>query len=564
MGQLTEVKVPDIGDFDNVPVIEVLVKPGDTVTKDQGLITLESDKATMEVPSSMAGVVKEVKVKVGDDVSEGTVVVTLEAAEGGGEKPAPKPEAPKQSSPLPPAGEADAQRASGEGGGGKKTAPESAPPSPQPSPASGRGGESLSAGAPNSPPIEFGAATVMPDKVPYASPSIRLFARELGVDLTKVKGSARNGRISKEDVQNFVKQALAGGGAVAAGGGTGLNLLPWPKVDFSKFGEVETKPLSKIKKISGANLARNWVMIPHVTQHDDADVTDLEALRVQLNKEHEKAGVKFTMLGFIIKAVVAGLKKYPDFNASLDAAGENLILKKYFNVGFAADTPNGLVVPVLQGCRQKRSRRNRAGNQRAGEQGARRQTRSGGNVGRLLLDFLARRHRRHGVHADRQRAGSGDPRRVEVGDETGVGRQGVPAASDPAAVAVVRSSRHRRRFGGALHRVPRAGARRHAAQSVVSGMSVRGHHGRRPRSEKDDVVARAFLDAHAVSEIESRAGSGVDPSLQQRTRIAHRADAAWHVDRRRLHHLRLPAAERRTLSPARFPAVDRLRQRTLA
>jgi pyruvate dehydrogenase E2 component (dihydrolipoamide acetyltransferase) len=194
----------------------------------------------------------------------------------------------------------------------------------------------------------------MPDKVPYASPSIRMFARELGVDLAKVKGSARNGRISKDDVQNFVKQALAGGGgAVATSGGAGLNLLPWPKVDFSKFGEVETKPLSKIKKISGANLSRNWVLIPHVTQHDDADVTDLEALRVQLNKEHEKAGVKFTMLGFIIKAVVAGLKKYPDFNASLDASGENLILKKYFNVGFAADTPNGLVVPVLKEADKK-------------------------------------------------------------------------------------------------------------------------------------------------------------------------------------------------------------------
>ena len=338
MGQLTEVKVPDIGDFDNVPVIEVLVKAGDTVNKDQGLITLESDKATMEVPSSTAGVVKEVKVKVGDEVSEGTVVVTLEASEGGGEKPAattgtPKAEAPKQESKPAPA----------------PAKSEEVPKAKE----SASTGNTLSAGTPNSPPIEFGAATVMPDKVPYASPAIRLFARELGVDLGKVKGSARNGRISKDDVQNFVKNALASGGAAAAGGGAGLNLLPWPKVDFSKFGEVETKLLSKIKKISGANLARNWVMIPHVTQHDDADVTDLEALRVQLNKEHEKAGVKFTMLGFIIKAVVAGLKKYPDFNASLDASGENLIVKKYFNVGFAADTPNGLVVPVLKDADKK-------------------------------------------------------------------------------------------------------------------------------------------------------------------------------------------------------------------
>jgi pyruvate dehydrogenase E2 component (dihydrolipoamide acetyltransferase) len=339
MGQLTEVKVPDIGDFDNVPVIEVLVKAGDTVAKDQGLITLESDKATMEVPSSIAGVVKDVKVKVGDEVSEGTVVVTLEA-DGGGEKPAPaKSESPKaealkqESKPAPAPAPAKSEEAPKQ----KESAPK---------------GESLSAGTPNSPPIEFGASTVMPDKVPYASPSIRLFARELGVDLGKVKGSARGGRISKEDVQNFVKQSLAGGG-VAASGGAGLNLLPWPKVDFSKFGEVETKPLSKIKKISGANLARNWVMIPHVTQHDDADVTELETLRVQLNKENEKAGVKFTMLGFLIKAVVAGLKKYPDFNASLDANGENLIVKKYFNVGFAADTPNGLVVPVLKDADKK-------------------------------------------------------------------------------------------------------------------------------------------------------------------------------------------------------------------
>ncbi|MEP6484731.1 MAG: dihydrolipoyllysine-residue acetyltransferase [Rudaea sp.] len=346
MAQLTEVKVPDIGDYDNVPVIEVLVKAGDTVTKDQGLITLESDKATMEVPSSADGVVKEVKVKVGDDVSEGTVVVTLEAT-AGGDKPAAakaeaaaKSEAPKQEAkPAPVAAPETSEK-------------KSAPAQTQTAPVSEKKEQGVSAGTPNSPPIEFGAGTVMPDKVPYASPAIRMFARELGVDLGKVKGSARNGRITKADVQGFVKQALSGG-AHGAGAGTGLNLLPWPKVDFSKFGEVETKPLSKIKKISGANLARNWVMIPHVTQHDDADITELEAWRVVLNKENEKAGIKFTMLGFIIKAVVAGLKKYPDFNTSLDATGENLIVKKYFNVGFAADTPNGLVVPVLKDADKK-------------------------------------------------------------------------------------------------------------------------------------------------------------------------------------------------------------------
>ncbi len=361
MAQVSEVKVPDIGNYTNVPVIEVLVKPGDTVAKDQGLVTLESDKATMEVPSPIAGVVKELKVKLNDEVSEGTVVALIEAADAAASTKAaaaPAPEkaaAPAASSPLPPPGEVAAQSAAGEGGAGKSEPPSQAPPSPQPSPVSGRGGESAASDAPRSPPIAFGADTVMPDKVPYASPAIRVFARELGVDLGRVSGTGRKNRITKEDVQNFVKQAMAGGAAprAAAGGGAGLNLLPWPQVDFAKFGEVETKPLSKIKKISGANLARNWVMIPHVTQHDDADITDLEALRVALNKEHEKAGIKFTMLGFIIKAVVAGLKKYPDFNASLDASGENLVLKKYFNVGFAADTPNGLVVPVLKDADKK-------------------------------------------------------------------------------------------------------------------------------------------------------------------------------------------------------------------
>jgi pyruvate dehydrogenase E2 component (dihydrolipoamide acetyltransferase) len=221
-------------------------------------------------------------------------------------------------------------------------------PSPQPSPASDAGGTA-------SPPISFDAGQIIGAEVPYASPAVRLFARELGVDLRRVKGSGRKSRITKEDVQGFVKSALAGGTprAAAGGGGAGLNLLPWPQIDFAKFGEVESKPLSKIKKISGANLARNWVMIPHVTQHDDADITELEALRVALNKEHEKAGIKFTMLGFLIKALVAALKKYPDFNASLDASGENLVLKKYFHIGFAADTPNGLVVPVLRDADKK-------------------------------------------------------------------------------------------------------------------------------------------------------------------------------------------------------------------
>jgi pyruvate dehydrogenase E2 component (dihydrolipoamide acetyltransferase) len=333
MGQISEVKVPDIGNYTNVPVIEVLVKAGDAVTKDQGLVTLESDKATMEVPSTVAGVVKEVKVKLGDEVSEGSIVALVE---GGEAAAAAKPASPAKSEPAP--------------------APKAAPVSaPAPAPAAAAPAAAGSDAPRSTPPVAFGADTVMPGKVPYASPAVRLFARELGVDLGRVGGTGRNRRITKEDVQNFVKQALAGGAAPRGGasGGVGLNLLPWPQVDFAKFGEVETRALSKIKKISGANLARNWVMIPHVTQHDDADVTDLEALRVALNKENEKAGIKLTMLAFLIKACVAALKKYPDFNASLDASGENLILKKYFNVGFAADTPNGLVVPVLRDADKK-------------------------------------------------------------------------------------------------------------------------------------------------------------------------------------------------------------------
>jgi pyruvate dehydrogenase E2 component (dihydrolipoamide acetyltransferase) len=203
--------------------------------------------------------------------------------------------------------------------------------------------------------VPFDASTVMPDKVPYASPAVRLIARELGVDLHLVKGSERKGRITKSDVRAYVKSVLSGQATAprAAAGGGGLNLLPWPQIDFSKFGEVETRPLSKIRKISGANLARNWAMIPHVTQHDEADVTELEALRVELNKENEKAGIKLTMLAFLIKAVASALRKYPEFNASLDAGGENLTLKKYFHIGFAADTPNGLVVPVLRDADRK-------------------------------------------------------------------------------------------------------------------------------------------------------------------------------------------------------------------
>ncbi len=337
MTVLKEALVPDIGDFTGIPVIEVLVAIGDTVSKDQGLVTLESDKATMEVPAPFAGVVRELKVKLGDNVSEGSVVAMIEATDDAASALAPAPVAPP---PAPPKAEAPAP------------APPAAAPAPV-APAAAPMGAGL-------PPVRFEADAVLPEKVPYASPAVRLFARELGVDLARVAGTARAGRISKDDVQNFVKAAMQGGGAAggaSAPAGGGLNLLPWPKVDFAKFGEIEVRELSRIKKISGANLARNWAMIPHVTQHDDADITDLEALRVALNKENAAsdksgAGIKLTMLAFLMKAVVSAMQKYPDFNASLDTDG-NLVLKKYFHIGFAADTPNGLVVPVVRDVDKK-------------------------------------------------------------------------------------------------------------------------------------------------------------------------------------------------------------------
>ncbi|KHL57243.1 dihydrolipoyllysine-residue acetyltransferase [Xanthomonas cannabis] len=357
-GGLIEATVPDIGDYTDIPVIEVLVAVGDTVAKDQSLVTLESDKATMEVPSSAAGVVKELKVKVGDTLSQGNVVAIIAASDGGAgaaQSPA-KPatdtaETAGKVEPVAVSAEPDklAQREIAQVQGARSGGPS------QPAGAA-QGGQS--AGNPSSPPVTFDADSVLPSKVPYASPVVRVFARELGVDLGQIKGSEKGGRITREDVQRFVKAALSGGapaaaGAAPAGGGNGLNLLAWPKVDFSKFGETETQPLSRIKKISGANLARNWAMIPHVTQFESADITDLEALRVALNKENEKAGIKLTMLAFLVKASAAALKKFPEFNASLDAAGENLTLKKYFHIGFAADTPNGLVVPVIRDVDKK-------------------------------------------------------------------------------------------------------------------------------------------------------------------------------------------------------------------
>lgn len=319
-GGVVDVTVPDIGDFSDVPVIELFVKVGDTIKVDDAIATLESDKATMDVPSSTAGVVREVLVKLGDKVSQGTVMIKVETA---GSAPA---------SVATPAA----------------VAPLAAAP----------------AAAPVSVPAATPSASAAPSAVKlggkvHASPSVRAYARELGVDLAQVKASGPKNRILKEDVTAFIKGAMSTGvvpgktpAAAAVGSlGGGLDLLPWPKVDFAKFGEVEVKPLSRIKKISGQNLARNWAMIPAVTYHEDADITDLEAFRVQMNKEFEKSGKKLTMLAFIIKASVRALQEFPEFNTSLD--GDNLVYKKYFNIAFAADTPNGLVVPVVKDADKK-------------------------------------------------------------------------------------------------------------------------------------------------------------------------------------------------------------------
>src|SRR3954470_12010182 len=348
---MVEIKVPDIGDFKDVPIIQVFVKPGDAVKQEDPLIALESDKATMDVPSPADGTVKDLKVKVGDRVSKGNLILLLDSAAEA--KAASGPSGGNGQSAATTQAAAPAPKA--EARGDKQKQPEEERPKP------GEGPEKT-AGPPPAKPEPKGEASARPATTPigseafkraHASPSVRKFARELGVDLSQVKGSGPKGRILQEDVQSFVKQAISGGAAPAGapGGGAGLNLLPWPKVDFTKFGPVEAKPLSRIKKIAGANLARNWVMIPHVTQFDEADITDLEALRVQLNKENEKAGIKITLLAFLVKACVAALKKFPEFNSSID--GDNLMMKGYFHIGFAADTPNGLVVPVLRDCDKK-------------------------------------------------------------------------------------------------------------------------------------------------------------------------------------------------------------------
>lgn len=322
-----EIKVPDIGDFKEVEVIELLVKPGDTVKADQSLMTVESDKASMEIPSSHGGIVKELKVKIGDKVAEGSLILLLEASEAAASAPAAAPASQATSATPAPVAVASATPA---------------PVAP------------VSAGVPTPTP-----AAMKPDESneqrSHASPSVRKFARELGVDLARVTGTGPKARILLEDVQTFVKDMMSGTASApaAAGRGMGMSLLPWPSLDFSKFGNTTLEALSRIKKISGPNLHRNWVMIPHVTQFDEADITELEEFRKEANASLAKSGVKLTMLAFVIKSSVSALKKFPAFNASLDAAGENLILKHYYNIGFAADTPNGLVVPVIKNADQK-------------------------------------------------------------------------------------------------------------------------------------------------------------------------------------------------------------------
>ena len=327
-GGAVEVRVPDIGDFKDVAVIELLVQPGDAVKVEQSLFTVESDKASMEIPSPAAGVLKELKVKIGDKINVGDLVAVLEGAAA-----APAAAPAQGSTPAAAAAPVAAQASA-----------------PAPAPAAATATAPVPAHQPSTPT----------PGLPHASPSVRKFARELGVPLAEVKGTGIKGRITQDDVAAFTRQVMSGAlqtqaqgsKAPAAGGsGVGLDLLPWPKVDFAKFGPVERKELSRIKKISGANLSRNWVMIPHVTNNDEADITELEAFRVSTNKENEKSGVKVTMLAFVIKAVVAALKKFPEFNASLD--GDALVYKQYFHIGFAADTPNGLVVPVLQDADKK-------------------------------------------------------------------------------------------------------------------------------------------------------------------------------------------------------------------
>ncbi|MGH7782097.1 MAG: dihydrolipoyllysine-residue acetyltransferase [Candidatus Binataceae bacterium] len=358
MGTLLEIKLPDIGDFTDVDVIEVMVKPGDRVRAEDSLITIESDKATMEVPSPQAGVVKEIKVKLGDKISEGSSIAVIEADAAPAADTAAKPQ-PKETVTEPHKESPAKQKKTA----AKTSAPKTEESLPDKSPKADKfpEAESPAREVKAQPAAEASAQQDVaglpehsgerPGAKPHASPSVRKFARLLGADLAHVTGSGLKGRIFRTDVEKFVKSAMARTAGARSGTGVALDLLAWPKVDFTRFGTVQTRPLSRIRRVAKANLARNWVMIPHVTQFDEADVTDLEALRREINETHAKDKVRVTILAFIIKAMVAALTEFPEFNASLD--GDNLILKKYFNIAFAADTPEGLVVPVLRDADKK-------------------------------------------------------------------------------------------------------------------------------------------------------------------------------------------------------------------
>jgi pyruvate dehydrogenase E2 component (dihydrolipoamide acetyltransferase) len=367
MGNMLEVRVPDIGDFKEVEVIELLVKPGDTVAPEQSLITVESDKASMEIPSSAAGVVRELKLRLGDKISEGSVILLLEPGAGAAAA-APAPSAPAATS----AASSASDSAAAAGAPARAAAPATASPAPAPVAVAEKGQVLVPTPAPAPSPRSTDFATEMgvrpdaPASAPvgpgsmHASPSVRRTARELGVDLALVRGTGPKGRITADDVRGFIKAALqggSGGGAASrapAPAAGGLPVLPWPQVDFAKFGPVERIEMSRIRKLSGPGLHRNWVTIPHVTNHDDADITALEEFRLELNREYQKEGVKITMLAFLIKACVAALQRFPDFNSSIDAAGGDAIWrKKYYHIGFAADTPNGLVVPVIRDADRK-------------------------------------------------------------------------------------------------------------------------------------------------------------------------------------------------------------------
>jgi pyruvate dehydrogenase E2 component (dihydrolipoamide acetyltransferase) len=327
-----EIKVPDLGDFSDIPVIEVLVAVGDKVEAEQSLLTLESDKAMMEVPAPVAGVIRELRVAVEDKVSEGQVVALIEPDEAAKAAAEPAAETPAEPATEPAPATAEPQK----------------PASPQPAPG-GQVPKPPSAGNRQSPPVPMGASSILPANLPYASPAIRRFARELGVDLMRITGSSRGGRIVRDDVTAYVKSVMTGTARPDAGG-LGFDLPPPPKVNFARFGDIDVQPIKKIQKVSGAYLHRNWVSIPHVTQNDLADITEMEAYRKSTAKEKD---IKLTPLVFLIKASVAALKEYPTFNASLDATRENLVLKKYFHIGIAVDTPDGLVVPVIRDCDQK-------------------------------------------------------------------------------------------------------------------------------------------------------------------------------------------------------------------